>query len=246
MAKLISFHWHWAQNMLRVIAISWVLITLPAVANAQTQEVHEGPWTDEDAQEWSDQIRRSREILSMFLDTSKFSARMNFKEVLGQAYDQLADKGIEFTVLVDSQAFKDENQELDVLQLPIRLPPIPERITVSKLLHEILDQIPGKCATVVFRPGNYIEITTDKDFAGEARQARSGLGWLERLWNGNQLGPEGISLSEIEGSSLNTGQLLILAGVLCGCIGGLICWMRPKWRTKQTGNIDVNRPKGAG
>lgn len=135
----------------------------PSVASAQTLEVQEEGFgllqaepTGIDYFKW---VWRWANILSTEIDTTQFRGPLTFKEGLGIAYEQCQDKGIELPILVDHAAFVGKVTDNKVYDVPMEITGLPKRVPLSRLLMEMLDQLPDADATIVVR-NSYLEITT--------------------------------------------------------------------------------------
>jgi hypothetical protein len=207
------------------LALALFLTGVTSGLNAQTQEFHEGlgPLPSMTAQE----VQKSLMVLNAPVDVNEFQTNLNLKEILGQLYDQLAEAGIEFPILVDTNAFLIEDSEMDPYSAPINLSNFPDRITAGKFLREVLKQLPGKNAEVMVHPGGWFEITTNK--AMEERRLAVPASWNPLGWLLGRKAPSEIPLSDLEGSPLGTVHLLGGVAVLCGVIGAIV-WLKKRKR----------------
>jgi hypothetical protein len=215
------------QKVLGTIALAWLLGGVSSIVSAQTQEVLEDfCGMGEGPRMRAQEIEKSLVVLNTTVDVRKFQTNMSFKGVLGELYDQVAQTGLECAVLVNTPAFMNENPNLDLLAMPIRLSHLPTRITAGKLLRELLNQVPGINAEMVLRPG-FFEITTTA--AWERERSSAWAPWESFGWLLYREDPAGIPLSALEGAPLGFGHLLVLVGIICGVIGTII-WRKIRRR----------------
>jgi hypothetical protein len=108
-------------------------------------------------------------LLTELLDTADLQQPLTLKEALIHLYEQLNARGLELPLLVDSDAFKEENPDApDVYETQIRFPPVPKRITVAQFLRHVLSRIPtGNGTFLLF--GDHIEVTTFQRASAEVR-----------------------------------------------------------------------------
>lgn len=138
--------------------------TVAATVSAQTLEVQEeiaGTLRQADPTglgylKW---VWRWAKILSSEVDLTQSQGPLTFKEALGIAYEQCQDKGIELQILVDRAALVEKMKGGDIFDLRMEFADLPKRVPLSRLLMEMLDQIPDADATIVVR-NTYLEITT--------------------------------------------------------------------------------------
>ena len=98
--------------------------------------------------------------LDFLLDMKNFQNPMSLKEALSQIMDQMAGGGQEVPILVDAEAFKEDNPDApSVYDTPVQFPPFPRRMRVSTALRLILARVTPPNATYIVREGT-IEITT--------------------------------------------------------------------------------------
>ncbi len=94
------------------------------------------------------------------LDMRDFQGPMSLKEVVGKFTEVFARKAKQLPILVDVEAFREENQEApDVYETPVKFPVSPRRRTFGEALQFALSKIPTNNGTFLVRRG-LIEITT--------------------------------------------------------------------------------------
>jgi hypothetical protein len=107
--------------------------------------------------------RRLRALLNDSLDMTGYQAPMTLMESLKLIQKDLKDKYKEedvFPVLVDAEAFKEENPDApDIYDTQVKFPPFPQRMSVVNALRLALSKVPTNNAVHLIRRG-VIEITT--------------------------------------------------------------------------------------
>ncbi len=119
------------------------------------------------------QIRAMVKVLSSPVDMKDFRQPMNLKETLSLVYEKLAARGIDLPILVDRQAFLEEDPDINIWDVPIRFGPRPAEMTVGQFFEATVAQIP-KDAIYLFRM-DYLEITTVQRACLESHQPFFGL-----------------------------------------------------------------------
>lgn len=147
------------------------------------------------------QLRTLHKVLEETLDTKAFQGPMILKEILGVLQDNL-DKRYKdddvLPILVDEQAFKEENPDVpSVLESQVRFPPFPRRMTVATALRVALAQVPTNNATFLVRAG-YLEVTTRKQASPKQLLQRR----VMALFDGSPLGEALDYLSALTGLSV--------------------------------------------
>jgi tetratricopeptide (TPR) repeat protein len=101
-------------------------------------------------------------MLDEMIDMKDFQVPMTLKEALGLFYEKYQAKGKELPILIDQQAFKEENPDApDLYETQVTFPPYPKMMTMSTALKLALSQVPTSDATYLIRR-SFIEITTHK------------------------------------------------------------------------------------
>jgi len=100
-------------------------------------------------------------LLEEMLDMGPFTKQeMNLKDCLRQVMGDMADKGKDLSIVVDIQAFEEDNPDAEkVLDSIVRFPFHPKKQKVAMVLRQALSQIKTNNATYLLRDG-VIEITT--------------------------------------------------------------------------------------
>ncbi|MCI0457823.1 MAG: hypothetical protein L0Z62_12715 [Gemmataceae bacterium] len=105
-----------------------------------------------------------RALLRELLDMKEFQFPMTLKEALGILQEQINTryKGEDVVpILVNDQAFKDENPEApDIYDTLVKFPPWPRRMSVAHALRVVLSKVATGNATFLARRG-HIEVTTE-------------------------------------------------------------------------------------
>jgi hypothetical protein len=105
---------------------------------------------------------RQLSLLDLAIDMKDFQQPMTLKEVVGLLWEKLNAEGKEFTILVDSDAFREENpDDPDIFDIQVRFPPFPRKMTIGTALRLALAKAPSNNATFVVY-ADRIEITTLK------------------------------------------------------------------------------------
>lgn len=156
-------HRYCGKLLVLVVCAFGIGAFFPSVASAQTLEVLEertgGVEADPTGIGYFKWVWRWANILSTEIDTTQFRGPLTFMEALGIAYDQCASKGIELQILVDRAALVEKVEGDDVADVRMEFSGLPNRVPLSRLLMEMLDQLPEADATIVVR-NTYLEITT--------------------------------------------------------------------------------------
>ena len=103
-------------------------------------------------------------LLDEVIDMKDFRNPMTLQEALGLFYEKFQAKGEgkELPILVDQQAFKDENLEApDILETQVKFPLYPKKMALATALKLALSQVQTGNATYLIRR-SFIEITTNE------------------------------------------------------------------------------------
>jgi RNA polymerase sigma factor (sigma-70 family) len=96
----------------------------------------------------------SRELmdrLQMYIDTDDFKQPMTLKEVLGILYEKYQKQGIEMPILINTNAFKDDNPDApSPYEAAIDFPVYPKRMTGLMVLKIALSHVPTNDAGILF------------------------------------------------------------------------------------------------
>ncbi len=104
-------------------------------------------------------IAQTKSILSSSMLKSDFAGPMTLKEGLGLIHAKLAAQQKAVPIIIDQQAFKEENPEApDIYETMVNVPDKKE-MSVAAVLTAMLDRVPTRNAAYVVREG-YVEITT--------------------------------------------------------------------------------------
>jgi RNA polymerase sigma factor (sigma-70 family) len=110
----------------------------------------------------------SRELIAHLqevIDSKDFQNPMTLKEALGLIYEKMATRGKELPILIDVNAFNEENPKgNDVYDTQVLFPPFPKTLTVATMLKTCIARITSAKAELVLR-ATHIEITTEKQAA---------------------------------------------------------------------------------
>jgi hypothetical protein len=108
-------------------------------------------------------IRQLRALLDEVIDMKEFQQPMTFKEVLALLVSKVKDAGKELNIVVNVDAFRDENPDApDIYDTAVRFPSAPKRMAVGNALRYALSRVPTANATFLVRV-NYLEVTTLKE-----------------------------------------------------------------------------------
>jgi hypothetical protein len=112
--------------------------------------------------------RRLRALLNDSLDMRDFQAPMTLMQALKLIQMHLKDRNKDedvFAVLVDAEAFKEENPDApDIYDTQVKFPPFPLRMSVANALRVALSKVPANNATYLIRRG-VVEVTTKQKAA---------------------------------------------------------------------------------
>lgn len=105
-------------------------------------------------------------LLDKTLDTKLFEsiAGLSLKDFINQVYYKFEKQGLDLPILIDFEAFKQENPEVykepgDLYDIKVTIPQVPKRLTLRRILELGLGNIPTNNATWIVRKGT-LEITT--------------------------------------------------------------------------------------
>ncbi len=158
--------------------------------------------------------------LSRVLDSADFSQAMTFKDFLGRLQNRLKVQGCELPVVVDTEAFKDGNQDApDIADTQVKFPAYPKQMTGAAFLSHALAAIPTGNATYFVKNGVVVVTTLDR---AQARQLMS-----EAVEGKFEAQPLGDILQEL---AAQTGLHLM--------VDSRVAW---KLRAKASANFTVNQ-----
>ncbi len=107
--------------------------------------------------------QRIEKLLDETIDMKDFQAPMTLKEALSLIQDKLTAKYKDedaLPILVDSEAFKEENGDApDIYDTQVKFPPFPRRMSIATALRLALSKVATNNATYLIRR-NFIEVTT--------------------------------------------------------------------------------------
>ncbi|MCI0457824.1 MAG: hypothetical protein L0Z62_12720 [Gemmataceae bacterium] len=108
-------------------------------------------------------IRHMRALLDEMIDMKAFQEQPTLKETLTLLVGKVKDAGKELTILVNVDAFREENPDApDVYDTVVRFPSAPRRMSVGNALRFALSRVPTANATFLVRVG-HLEVTTLKE-----------------------------------------------------------------------------------
>lgn len=88
--------------------------------------------------------------LQLAVDSDPYMKPMKFSEFLALARDHLAGHNLVVNVVLDEEAFREDNPELNnILDTEIKLRGLPSKTTVQLVLRQALKQIPVRAAMVI-------------------------------------------------------------------------------------------------
>jgi hypothetical protein len=110
--------------------------------------------------------KKAIQILEERVDVAKYEGPLTLRDALEILQRDLAGRGMELDIIVDTDVFKEENPEApDIYDTQVKLPPLPRKLTVAMLLRQMLNKVPtGNATYLVFR--DHVLVTT---------MARSGI-----------------------------------------------------------------------
>jgi RNA polymerase sigma factor (sigma-70 family) len=101
-------------------------------------------------------------LFDEIIETKDFQQQLTLKEILGLLFDQFANQGKEVVILVDVEAFKEEDPDApNIYETQVQFPPYPRKMSLATCLRLALAKVPTRNATFVVYP-SHIEITTFK------------------------------------------------------------------------------------
>jgi hypothetical protein len=116
-----------------------------------------------------------RAALRTPIDTKPFNESMNLKDCLALFQKGLAAKDVSVPIVVDRQAFRDDNPDApDFDDHQAGLVGVADRLPAERVLRVLLGQVRTKNATIVIRPG-FVEITTVRRAEVIEGRARFGI-----------------------------------------------------------------------
>ncbi len=150
-----------------------------------------------------------KELLDEEIEMKDFQAPMTLKEALGLFMERFAGKQKDLPILVDTEAFKEENPDApSIYDTPIQFQPYPKKMMLATALRLALAKVNPPNATYLIRR-NYIEITTIE------RQTR------ERVLRVYPVGELVIPISQqMGGGMMGGGMMGMMGGGMMGMMGG--------------------------
>ncbi|HYV39766.1 MAG TPA: hypothetical protein VE988_29020, partial [Gemmataceae bacterium] len=110
--------------------------------------------------------------LDTYVATDNFQGgNLTLKEFLGKLYIIIDKKGRKLPIVLDVDAFKTENPEIDeslLYDVPVKFQPFPPEMTIDMALRTAIAKIPTKNATYVVLP-DHILITTVERTSAEVK-----------------------------------------------------------------------------
>jgi RNA polymerase sigma factor (sigma-70 family) len=95
------------------------------------------------------------------IETRNFQNPMILRDLTALVYEMFDAKQKAFTIILDSQAFREEDPQLDIQDCRVTFPAFPRVITTAGLLEIAIGQIPSVKAQILIR-GPIVYITTQK------------------------------------------------------------------------------------
>jgi hypothetical protein len=147
-----------------VLASGAVLAVFPAGRIASHERLAAQPPAPADqepkTEPSADSLPVMAQMLDQMIDMKDFNQQeMSLKEVLILLYEKLAATGKELAIIIDADAFRQENPDADVYDTKVKYPPIPRAMKLATALRFALNKVATNNATFVVKD-NFIEITT--------------------------------------------------------------------------------------
>jgi RNA polymerase sigma factor (sigma-70 family) len=95
------------------------------------------------------------------IETKDFQQQMTLKDFFVLLFEKFDSQGKEVVILVDAEAFKEEDPDVDIYDTVVQFPPYPRKMSLASCLRLALAKVPSHNATFVVYP-SHIEITTFK------------------------------------------------------------------------------------
>lgn len=158
----------WIAPLLALFVVWATLCSLETV-RAQTLEVQEEIFGLLQEPSFIDRLKRIwrlAEVLSTEVELQDLKGPVSIKDALGMIHDQFAVKGVRLKLLIDQSSFQENKDGFDqpsFSEQTVDFSGLPQRVVLSRVLMEMLDQLPYPNATVVIRDsweGNWLEFTT--------------------------------------------------------------------------------------
>jgi hypothetical protein len=158
---------HVTRFGLPVLVLVMVFLAGATIGQTDPTPKRAQPGVDKKAGKPTDQTRALLSLMYQEVDVKPLQAPHSLRESLQLLSDAVAAKGKELPIVIDVQAFKDENPEApDIHETQIRFPTFPRRMTLVNALRLALAQVPTRNATFLIR-GDVIEITTFTEASNE-------------------------------------------------------------------------------
>jgi RNA polymerase sigma factor (sigma-70 family) len=100
-------------------------------------------------------------VLRDDMETKDFQNPMTLRDFLLLTHEKFSARQKEFPILVDVQAFREQNPEFDVAASTVKFPEIPRSMSTAAALEMAISQIPEIKAQILIR-GSVVYITTQK------------------------------------------------------------------------------------
>jgi tetratricopeptide (TPR) repeat protein len=112
---------------------------------------------DQDARKAVEKIAKMTDLV---IETKDFQQELSLKEFLIILYEKLSGDKQDLPIIIDVDAFKEENPDApDIYDTKVKFPPVPRKMKVGTALRLALSKVATNNATYVIRP-DFIEITT--------------------------------------------------------------------------------------
>jgi hypothetical protein len=117
--------------------------------------------------------RELMDLLQMALDTKDLQNPLTFKDVLTVVYSQYQDRGKELPMLIDTNAFKEDNADApSPYEAQVRFPEFPRKMTGAMVLKIAMSQIPTNNAALILRDGAVLITTQTQASLGRLLQEK--------------------------------------------------------------------------
>ena len=145
----------WVLGLTLVLGICWLTGPLPA-GQGETR----GPGQAGKDIDKTKQVQQINKLLNTMIDLQDFQQEHSLKESLILLYRAVSDVGGELGILINADAFREENPcAPDIYDTKIKFPPVPPKMAAGEVLRFLLSRVPTNNATLLIKR-EHVEITT--------------------------------------------------------------------------------------
>jgi hypothetical protein len=148
----------WMLGLAVVLCTCWLTGPLPAGQGEKDAGPGQAGKKEPDK---TKQFQRLAKLLETPVDLRNFHQEMSLKEALIQLYEFFSsDVGVELNILVNADAFKEENPDApDIFETKIKFPTVPKKLPAAEALNFMLSKVPTNNATFLIKR-DLLEVTT--------------------------------------------------------------------------------------